>query len=227
MKTASLCASLIAASIRGQMQYRLNFVLEVLWGMAFQSIGFVFILIVLGRFESIGGWTLSEVALLYGIRLASHGLWTMTFSRLIWIDRMVREGEFDRILLRPMSMMTQLMFTSFRIATIGDFLGGVIILAFAFGRVSIDWTPAKVAYFGAALVGGAMLDGAFQLGPAALSFRTLESMSIRIFFDDVFNRFAGYPTSIFNRSTRLALTWIVPVAFVAWLPATVILDRTD
>jgi ABC-2 type transport system permease protein len=209
------------------MQYRLNFVLEVLWGMAFQSIGFVFILIVLGQFESIGGWTLREVALLYGFRLVTHGLWVMSFSRLIWMDRMVREGEFDRILIRPVPMMAQLMFTNFRISSIGDFLGGAIILGWAFGQVEIDWTPGKALFFVAAILGGAMLDGAFQLGPAALSFRTLESISIRIFFDDVFNRFAGYPTSVFNRSTRLALTWIVPVAFVAWLPATVLLDKTD
>jgi ABC-2 type transport system permease protein len=52
-------------------------------------------------------------------------------------------------------------------------------------------------------------------------------MPIRIFFDDVFNTFGGYPTSIFNRPTQVALTWIVPVAFVAWLPSTVLLDRTD
>jgi ABC-2 type transport system permease protein len=226
VKTASLCASLVAASIRGQMQYRLNFVFEVLWGMAFQSIGFVFILIVLGQFESIAGWTLSEVALLYGIRLLSHGMWTVSFSRLIWIDRMVREGEFDRMLIRPVPMMAQLMFTSFRIAPIGDLLGGVIVLAWAFGQVDIDWSIALAAFFVAALVGGAMLDGAFQLGPAALSFRTLESMSVRIFFDDVFNRFAGYPTSIFSRSTQMVLTWIVPVAFVAWVPASVLLGKT-
>lgn len=71
-----------------------------------------------------------------------------------------------------------------------------------------------------------MLDGAFQLGPAALTFRTLESWPLRMFFDDVFSRFGSYPASMFNRSTRSILLWVIPVAFMAWAPATVLLDRT-
>ncbi|CAN5800391.1 ABC-2 family transporter protein [soil metagenome] len=226
MKSATLCLALIAASIRGQMQYRLNFLIDVGFGLMFQSMGFVFIWIVVGQFEEIGGWSLFDIMLLYGMRLTSHGLWLMAFSRLYEIDQIVREGEFDRMLVRPMPMMLQVMFSSFRIATLGDLLGGVALLAFALSQVSIEWTAGKAVLFVAALVGGAMLDGAFQLGPAALTFRTLTSWPLRNFFDDVFNRFGSYPASIFNRSTRSVLLWVIPVAFMAWTPATVLLDRT-
>jgi ABC-2 type transport system permease protein len=224
---ASLCWALVTASIRGQMQYRLNFLFDIAFGLMFQGIGFIFILIVLGQFEEIGGWTLSEVALLYGMRLASHGLWTVTFSRLFAIDRIVRDGEFDRMLLRPMPMLLQLMFGAFRLPAIGDLLGGILVLGWALTRVDIDWSAGTACFFVAALAGGAMIDGAFQLGPAALSFRTLESFPVRWFFDDLFNRFGGYPQSIFGTGMRVALMWIVPVAFVAWLPATVVLGKTD
>lgn len=227
MKLASLCRDLVLASIRGQMQYRLNFLIEMAFGLVFSSIGFVFIWVVLGRFEAIGGWTLIEVALLYGMRLTSHGLWTVSFSRLFAIDRMVVDGEFDRMMIRPMPMMLQLMFGSFRIATLGDLLGGVVILSIALAQVPINWSVGKLLLLACALIGGAMLDGAFQLGPAAMTFRTLQSMPVRGLFDEIFGRFSGYPTSIFDRGARFLLMWIVPVAFVAWAPATVLLDRTD
>ncbi len=224
---ARLSWELVTASIRGQMQYRFNFLIDVAFGLVFSSIGFVFIWVVLGRFEAIGGWTLGEVALLYGMRLTSHGLWTVNFSRLFAIDRIVRDGEFDRMLIRPMPMMLQLMYGSFRMATLGDLLGGVVILGIALTQVPIDWSAGKLILFACALVGGAMLDGAFQLGPAAMTFRMLMSMPVRGLFDDIFGRFSGYPTSIFDRGARFLLMWIVPVAFVAWVPATVLLDRTD
>ncbi len=227
MRLAALSWDLVTASIRGQMQYRFNFLIDVAFGLVFSSIGFVFIWVVLGRFEGIGGWTLGEVALLYGMRLTSHGLWTVNFSQLFAIDRIVRDGQFDRMLIRPMPMMLQLMFGQFRIATLGDLLGGVVILGIALTQVPVDWSAGKVALLAAALAGGAMLDGAFQLGPAAMTFRTLQSMPLRGLFDDIFGRFSGYPTSIFDRGSRFLLMWIVPVAFVAWVPATVLLDRTD
>jgi len=227
MKTVSLCWALVSASIRGQMQYRLNFLFDIAFGLFFQGIGFVFILIVLGQFEEIGGWTLSEVALLYGMRLTAHGLWVVTFSRLFAIDQIVRQGEFDRMLTRPMPMMLQLMFGGFRPAAIGDLLGGLLVTGWAFTRVNLDWSPMTAAYFVASIIGGAMIDGAFQLGPAALTFRTLESFPLRWLFDDLFSRFGGYPLSIFGTGTRVALMWIVPVAFMAWLPATVLLEKTD
>lgn len=227
MRIALLCLALIGASVRGQMQYRLNFLFEVGFGFIFQTMGFVFIWIVLGQFQAIAGWTLGEVALLYGMRLTSHGLWTASFSQLFAFDRTVRDGDFDRMLIRPMPMMVQLMFSSFRITVLGEIFVGLLLLGVTLSQVAIEWTVPKAGFLVAALIGGALLDGAFQLGPAAITFRTLDSLSIRIFFDNIFNRFAGYPTSIFDRSVQALLLWVIPVAFVAWVPATVLLDRTD
>lgn len=227
MTMVSLCWSLVLASIRGQMQYRLNFLFDVGFGLVFQGFGFVFVWIVLGQFDTVGGWTLGQIALLYGMRLTAHGMWTVSFSRLFAIDEIVRQGEHDRVLLRPMPAMLQLMFSSFRMTTLGDLIGGLVILGIAIGQVDVDWSPAKAMLLVAALIAGAMLDGAFQLGPAAFTFRFLETISLRVVFDNIFSNFGGYPVSIFERPTRVLLTYLVPMAFMAWVPATVLLDRTD
>jgi ABC-2 type transport system permease protein len=224
-RTLSICWSLVLASIRGQMQYRMSFLMEVLAGMTFQAMGFVFVWAILSRFEALGGWSLEEIAFLYGMRLTAHGLYLLFFSRVFAIDRMVREGEYDRFLLRPIPSMLQLMFGSFRIAVIGDFLGGIIILGAALTRVDIEWTPAKVVLFASAIVGGGMIDGAFQIGSAALTFRFLDSWPLRVTFDDIFSNFGNYPASILERPARSFLTFIVPMAFMAYLPAALLLGR--
>jgi ABC-2 type transport system permease protein len=209
------------------MQYRLNFLLEVGFGLIFQSIGFIFVWVVIGQFDALGGWSLNEITLLYGLRLASHGIWLLFFSRLFSIDFQVRMGEYDRMLLRPMPAMLQLMFGSFRIAALGDFLGGAVLLGIGLTVVDINWTIAKVGFLVAALIGGAMLDGAFQLGPAALTFRFLDSWPLRMLFDSMFSRFAGYPVSMFDRPAKFLVTYLVPLAFMSWAPATILLERTS
>jgi ABC-2 type transport system permease protein len=223
--TLSICWSLILASVRGQMQYRVSFLMEVLAGMAYQAIGFLFIWAILARFEALGGWTVEEIALLYGMRLTAHGIYMVCFSNVYRIDDFVREGGYDRFLVRPIPPMLQLMFTSFRVTVIGDLLGGVVLLGAALIRADIAWTPAHVLLFALALIGGALIDGAFQIGPAALAFRFLESWPLRVIFDDVFSRFGNYPTSILERPARTILTFIVPMAFMAYLPAATLLGK--
>jgi len=64
--------TLIKAALRGAAQYRLNFVLLALMGIAYHGSGFAFIAVVLSRFPSIGGWTFPEIAVLYALRVLAH-----------------------------------------------------------------------------------------------------------------------------------------------------------
>jgi ABC-2 type transport system permease protein len=227
MHTISTCWALVTASIRGEMQYRFNFLIEIGFGLLWQSLGYVFVLIVIGRFDAIGSWTLSEVTLLYSIRLAGHALWSVSFSRILSIDYLVQQGEYDRILLRPLPAMLQLMFGAFRVAVLGDVLGSIVLLTIAINSVEIDWTLTKAAFLVAAIIGSGAIDGAFQLGPGALTFRFLDTGSLRGNFEYLFTQFGAYPLSILERKARFVLTFVIPMAFVAWIPGAVLLDRTD
>lgn len=221
----SLCWSLIRASVRGQMQYRLSFLLDVLGGMFFQGIGIVFVWALLSQFQAVGGWALAEVAMLYGFRLTAHGLYMVPFSQVYSIDQTVRDGTWDRFLVRPMPAFLQLMFSAMRVTVIGDLVGGLAILIAAMSRLDIDWTPEKAAMLVLGLLGGAMVDGAFQIGSASFTFRFLDTMPLRIIFDDTFSRFGNYPLSMMNRGAQMFLTWIVPMAFIAYLPVASILGK--
>jgi ABC-2 type transport system permease protein len=226
MHTMSTCWALVTASIRGEMQYRFNFLIEIGFGLLWQSLGYVFVLIVIGKFDSIGGWSLSEVTLLYSIRLAGHALWALSFSRILFIDDIVQQGDYDRILLRPLPAMFQLMFGGFRVAVLGDVLGSMVLLAIAIKSVEIDWSIGKVLFLVAAIIGSGAIDGAFQLGPGALTFRFLNSNSLRGNFEYLYTQFGAYPLSIMERKARYALTFVIPLAFIAWIPGAVLLDRT-
>ena len=155
MATLVTCWALVRASVRGSMQYRANFIAEVLFGVIYNSLGFVFILLVLGQFTSIDGWTLGEITLLYGIRLCGHGLWALCFSSSMMLDYYVQEGEWDRFLVRPMPAFVLMMVSYFRVAVFGDVLAGVVVLAAGIHQAGIVWTPARVLFLGARILGSA------------------------------------------------------------------------
>jgi ABC-2 type transport system permease protein len=226
METLAICWDLMRTTVRGEMQYRANFLIEVLFGLVYQTAGFAFIWVVVGMFDAIGGWSLAEVTLLYGIQLAGQALWALSFSRLMLIEGLVRDGEYDRMLVRPLPIALQFMFGGFRIATLGDVLGAALLLGIGIHGVTISWTTPKIIYLVLAVVGSGMVRGAVELAPAALTFRLL-SASLTGLVPAVFGQVAGYPLTIFERRLQIFLTYVLPVAFAAWIPGAVLLDRTD
>ncbi|MEV0220770.1 ABC-2 family transporter protein [Streptomyces sp. NPDC050704] len=218
---------LLAAAWRSQLQYRANLLFMIVGGIAYQCVGLVFVWAVVERFGEIGGWSLTEISFLYGMRLTAHALWTIPFNQLNRLDEVIREAEFDRYLVRPAGLLVQLTTRQINPQVAGDLLAGVGLLAVSAGLVNRDWTAATVGYLVLAIVGGALVELSLQLAGAALCFKLLSTRSFRLLIDSVFNNFGGYPMNAFPLATQFALTFIVPLAFVAYFPASELLGRAD
>jgi ABC-2 type transport system permease protein len=218
--------ALMGASLRGGFQYRANAISAIISGFLYQSTGFVSVWIIVSRFDGIGGWSLAEITFLYGMRLTSHGVFYISFSQMFDFDRVLITGEFDRYLVRPVSPLLQLLSRKLRVNCFGDLLGGFTLLAFASRGVNVDWSPQAVLFLVLAVIGGGLVEGSIQIILGAFSFRFLNLQAIKGAVNETFNQYGNYPQSIFPRGLEYLLTFALPVAFVAFLPASAILDRT-
>ncbi|WP_380280727.1 ABC transporter permease [Kitasatospora purpeofusca] len=216
---------LMRAAVKSQLQYRGNLLFGLAGGAAFQGVGLAFIWVVATRFGAVGGWSMTEICLLYGMRLTSHGLWVVPGNQLYFLDVTIQTGEFDRYLVRPTGVLPQLLARGIHLPVFGDLVTGLVILTGAAWQLGVPHSAAGVLYLVLALVGGAMVEGAFQIGISAMCFRTLSNRSLRVLVDSVMNSFGGYPLKVFPGPARFVLTFLVPVAFVAYLPAGVLLGR--
>jgi ABC-2 type transport system permease protein len=219
--------ALASAAIRAEFQYRANVVSSTIGGFIYQLTGFVTIWIIVAKFSELGGWTLADITFLYGMRLASHGVFYACFSQMFEIDRVLVTGEYDRFLLRPMPALAQLFTRKLRINCLGDLAGGALLLVVATMHVDAAWTAGKVVLLVLAVLGGAMIEGAVQIILGALSFRFLNTLAIRMTGNEIFNMYGNYPTKIFPTLVEYLLTFALPVAFVAYLPASAILGKTE
>ncbi|MET8004214.1 ABC transporter permease [Nonomuraea glycinis] len=211
--------------MRGEAQYRANVIVVLFGSLAYQGVGLAFIGVVVGRFGQIGGWSLSEILFLYGLRLTAHGLWFVFFNQIGQIDTVVLQGEFDRFLVRPINPLLQLMTRRAALAYFGDLIGGVALLSYAASAVDIDWSIGRVLFLMTAVLGGALVEVSIQLTLSAFSFRLLSTRMLRVNVDMMFNTFGSYPMSIFPNIVRMILTFVLPVAFVAFFPAAVLLEH--
>ena len=226
MQRLDAILTLAGASLRAEFQYRANVVTSIIGGIIYQLTGFLVVWIIVDRFTALGGWTLPEITFLYGMRLTSHGIFYATISQMFEFDRVLINGEFDRFLVRPMSPLVQMLTRKLRVNAFGDLIGGAALLIAAGQGVDVDWSLAALLMLLAAVVGGALVEGAVQIAMSSLSFRYLNTLQLRVAANEVFNVYGNYPFRIFPGALQYLLTFALPVAFVAYLPASVILERT-
>jgi ABC-2 type transport system permease protein len=222
----SLGVTLWLAGLRSALQYRTDTFIVIAMALAFQGTGFAFAWVLLSRFGSLAGWTLGQVAFLYGLRLIVHAVAGVLTGPFFGLDWQVRSGEFDRYLIRPLPPLLQFMTQRVEISILGDLLGGVGIFIAANQLIGLAWTPAAVVYLLLAIAGGALAEGAVRILIGAFSFRLLASQSFLFLADSVFSTFANYPLTIFGVILQFLFTFVLPLAFVAYVPASVLLDRT-
>lgn len=227
MERLSILGTLASASIRSELQYRANAVSSIVGGILYQITGFIVVWIIANRFGQIGGWGLPELTFLYGMRLTSHGIFYACFSQMYEFDRVLITGEFDRYLVRPMPPLVQLFTRKLRINAFGDLLGGSALLIAASTGGAVDWSPLAVIYLILAVIGGGLVEGAVQVSLGSLGFRFLQTLPLRTSVNEIFNVYGNYPNVIFPTVLRWILTFILPIAFVAYFPASVLTNKTD
>ena len=227
MRLVVIGAKLWLAGLRGGLQYRADTLIVIVMALFFQGTGFAFAWVVLSRFEAIAGWGLGEIAFLYGLRLTIHAVAGVLAGPFFGLEWQVRSGVFDRYLVRPVPPLLQFMTQSVQISVVGDLLGGLAIFAAANAITDVAWTPAAVAYLALAILGGALVQLAIRTLIGAITFRWQTSQSFMFLSDSLVSTYGNYPLTIFGSVLGFLLTFLVPIAFVAYFPATVLLGRTD
>src|SRR4051812_21309008 len=132
------------AQIGAQLQYRASFALQVVGHFLATFTDFIVVLLLFQRFPSIGGWSLGEVTLLYGLGGLAFGIAELLCGGFDNLSRMIRLGTFDRILTRPVGTFTQVLASDIQVRRFGRIGQGLVMLALAVTWVDVTWSVPKV-----------------------------------------------------------------------------------
>jgi viologen exporter family transport system permease protein len=218
---------LVGSRIRAQLQYRLSFALTVTGNLLLSSLDFAAILVLFGQVDALGDWTVGEVALLYGISCVSFALTDLAVGQLDQLPRMIREGEFDQILVRPLGSLLQVVSADVALRHLGRLTQGLVVLAVAVTQVSVDWTVGRVAMLVVAIVAGAAIFAGIWVAFSSIAFWLIDSQEVCNAFTYGGNFTAQYPVNIFGRWLRHLVVFVIPLAFVSYYPSLYVLDKPD
>jgi ABC-2 type transport system permease protein len=214
-------------NFRARLEYRAEFLMTIVLGVIWQSSVLVFATVLLTQFSGMGGWSSREVLLMASMRLLSHGLYLIFFGRVAWITVSVQRGYLDAFLLRPMPVHRQVQLAVLNVNAVGDLCMGLVLFVAAAVAVDLNWTPVRIVYLLIALGGGALMEGAIKTGLSCVTMHMPTAMYWGRWLDEIMTAFGNYPLHILPWLARDLLTYVLPLGFIAYLPAAVLTGRTD
>jgi ABC-2 type transport system permease protein len=208
-----------------RLAYKADFIIAFFSSMAATVLGFGFILVLFTKIPRLKDWTFYEVLFLYGFSLIPLGFFNVVSWNLYDFSEIyVIEGKFDRVLLRPVSTLFQVIFEKFRLESLQEVVTGMAVLGLCVDRLHLELKVADYFWFALMIVCGFAIYLAVFLMLTAVSFWFEDRVGI---VPPVFNMltFGRYPLTIFNGFIQFMLSWIIPFGFATFYPSTHFLGR--
>jgi ABC-2 type transport system permease protein len=209
-----------------RVSYRGDFFISLATSFAATVFGIGFVVILFQKATQLAGWRFEEVLFLYGFTLIPYGVFNVISLNLYdFGNNYIIEGKFDRVLLRPVSSLFQVLFEAFRIESLQEVATGVFCMWWASRRLGLAWTPARfsmLAFFG---VCAAVIYVSIFLLLSTVSFWFEDRIGVH---PPVWNMiaFGRYPLSIYSGVIQFFLCWIIPFGLASFYPSVRLLGRT-
>lgn len=211
--------------IRSTLTYRTSFVMTAVGNFALTGLEFVGILLMFSQVDRLGGYSLTEIAFLYGTSGAAFGLADLCAGSLGRLGTRVRDGTLDAFLVRPAPVLAQVAADRFALRRLGRFAQGLAVLVWSLAALDVAWTPVKVLLVPLLLVSGAGIFVAVFLAGAAFQIVAQDAAEVQNAATFGGNAMLQYPPTVFGDNLLRGVTFVLPLAFVNWLPALYILGR--
>jgi ABC-2 type transport system permease protein len=206
--------------------YRGDFLVSLATSFAATIFSLGFVVVLFQKTAQLKGWRFEEILFLWGFTQIPYGLFNVVSLNLYdFGNNYIIEGKFDRILLRPVSSLFQVLFETFRIESFQEVATGIFCMWLATKELHLQWTVGKLAtliFFG---VCAAIIYVSIFLILSTFSFWFEDRIGVH---PPVWNviAFGRYPLSIYSGAVQFFLCWIIPFGLASFYPSVRMLGRT-
>ena len=213
--------------VRCQMQYKFSFWMMVV-GHFFMSFSLFFsIFFLFSRFGEVDGFTFPEILLCFAVVSMAFSSAECFARGFDVFPRLIKSGDLDRILLRPRSVIFQVLCSNIEFSRLGRFLQALLILIYAVLTSGFAWSFDKIIALFLMLTGGFVTFSGLFILYAAFSFFTIDGLEFMNIFTDGAKEFGRYPFSVYGEGILKFLTFGIPLALFQYYPLLYLTGRSD
>lgn len=214
-------------NLKSEMQYKLSFTLSFI-SQFFVFFGYYFtILSLFSNFSNVKGFTLYEVLLTFSIIQFGFAFCESFFRGIDQFDKLIIDGSFDTILLRPQNILLQVFGQRISFVKLARLLQALIILVIAIINIDVLWNVKKIITLICMLISSVLIFLGIFILAASYCFMTIKGLEVRNVFTDGGKHMAQYPIGIFKKGFVFIFTYLIPFGFVNYYPLLYLTDRVD
>ena len=217
----------LALHLKSELEYRMSFIISFLSQILIFFTYYFVIIALFSKFNNIKGFTLYEVLFCFSI-IQFGFAFNEVFARGIdKFDKLIIEGGFDRLLLRPKNLILQVLCSDGDFVKVSRLIQAVIVLVIALINLKVELTFLKVICLILMLMASCVIFFGIFLLAASYCFMTVQGLEVRNVFTDGGKHMAQYPIGVFKKGFVFFFTFIIPYAFVNYYPLLYFIGRND
>ena len=225
MNTFKLAWTYLRIGAMNELQYRVNFFIQLLQSAIAVATGLIGLSLVFGQVDNLAGWSRPELLAVMGVHLLMGGVIRSAIQpNMERLMNDVLNGTLDFALTKPADAQTLVSVREFRFWQLTDVLVGLVILVIAVIQLQVKMQVLQIMAFIIALILGAVMLYCVWLMVTSIAFWVIRVDQIVNLFEGLYA--AGrWPVSIYPDWLRTGMTFLVPVAFAVTMPAEAITNR--
>ena len=184
---------------------------------------FLSTVLLFSRFGGIGKWKMEQILLVYILATTSYG-----FAKIIFVGfedfpwKMIRSGDFDRFLMRPCSLFTQITGACFRPHRIPWAINGIIVIIWLLNRLNITLNFFNFTVLVFALLGGLLFYIGILVMSSGIAFFTVKGLDWIYILTSGSREVNRCPVEYLPKLLRNTFTFIMPMLVISYYPASLI-----
>ena len=215
-----------SSSLARELEFRANFFAKILQNAVWIFFFVMILLVVYGNTKSVAGWNEGDALVLAASVFAMNAVSQMFFFSVTEIPQMVRLGTLDFIVTKPIDSQFWVSIRKFSFDQIGSFVAGVVMLALGLQFSGVHPSAIQWIVYLALMVCSLAMFYSFTLAMMTTGIWLVRVDNLWVLAESA-TQIARYPMDIYGMQIQRFFTYLVPLAFLATIPARQLVRSLD
>lgn len=217
--------SFFKMSLMSELEYRFNIIARIVTDILWYTAQLSVFEVLFRHTNNLNGWSLEETRVFMGCLFVTDAIFMMLFSENL--DRMgdkVRKGDLDLLLVKPVNSQWMLSFQKVSVAYLGNLAVAMAWLIWSLSEIpNFNWL--RAGWLIATIPIGLAITYSIRFMIAATALFFTRADAVNYIWYQMY-RLGTRPDTLYPAVLRYAVLSILPIAFLASVPAQIILQKT-
>ncbi len=210
--------SFFTSSFARELEFKANFIAKIFRNLSWIFFFVMVLLVIYGKTNSVAGWSRGEAFVLASSIFLMNAIFNAFFFSLQDIPSQIRLGTMDFVVTKPMDTQFWVSCRRFNFDQIGETCAGLILLWIGVHTANIHASIAQWLSYSVMVFMAIALFYSFCLTLMTTAIWLVRVDNLWVLGESVIG-VARYPIDIYSSPVRRFLTNVVPLAFLATMPA--------